>query len=467
MSENILLFLLFAVMVIIAYYVVKPEYRKYVLLSGSIVFYCVVAHWYFLLLMAEILYSYYIVRIYRKRDGKHCLVAIIPIVAVLCIWKYNGFFMESINSGLGLFGLEGGYPTLNLVIPLGISFFTFKIIAFMADVCKKKAGIPRFWDYCTYILCFTQIMSGPIQRPDDFLAQIDKPRLYDKKMAMQGMYRILLGLFKKLVIAARCTGYVEAVFEHPREYPVLCLWMAAFLFSIELYADFSGYSDISIGLMQIMGIGVKENFASPYYSHNIKEFWERWHISLSSWLRDYIYIPLGGNRCSALRQKINVMITFLVSGFWHGAGWNYVLWGGIHGVLNCITPSKKSGRGKGIKGIAATVLTYICVNFAWIIFRADSVKTAFIYIKTMFAEPDLSFGGISRMLLPFTGDNTCAVYALVLFVCIGGLLIYDGICYYKKDGLGAKMNFVWQIFLVVAVILFGVVGSSGFIYAQF
>ena len=467
MNENILLFLLFAFGVIILYYLVKPAYRKYVLLFGSAVFYCVVSGWLFLLLMAETVYSYCAVKICAKRKHPNIIIPIIPIIVILLFWKYNGFFAESIKSGLDLFGLETGIHTLNLVLPLGLSFYTFKIISFMADVCKRKIAIPKFTDYCTYILCFTQIMSGPIQRADEFIVQIEKEVFCNKEMVMQGLYRILLGLFKKLVVAARCTGYVGTIFENPQSYPVLSLWMAAFLFSIELYADFSGYSDIAIGLMQIMGIRVKENFATPYFSHNIKEFWERWHISLSSWLKDYIYIPLGGNRCSVFRQKLNVMITFLISGLWHGAGWNYVLWGAVHGVLNCLTPSKKSGASKGIKGVVATLLTYACVNFAWIIFRADSLENAFLYLKSMFGKPNLSFAGVSQMLLPFTGDNTCAVYAVVLFIFIASLLAYDGICYYRKKEPGPKMSFIWQVFLVVAVILFGVVGQSGFIYAQY
>lgn len=472
MAANILYFLLFAAAVIAAFYSTPVRGRKYVFLFANILFYWISAGFGpFVLLAALTLYSWYIAELVCGKGRRTLFLCLAPIVGCLAVCKYLPFFADSIEKGMSRFGLGVSASVFRFLLPLGISFYTLKLLSYVID--RWRGRLERFdlTDYCVYTMNFTQILSGPIQRPHEFLPQLSLAVKWDSARFSNGVYRILLGLFKKSVIADRCVLYVDSVFSGPRDYPAPALWLAAFLYTVELYADFSGYSDIAIGLMKLFGMETGENFRQPYYSSNIREFWSRWHISLSGWLRDYIYIPLGGNRCSRLRQRLNLLLTFAVSGAWHGNGWNYMLWGLLHGVYNLITPSKKTVEKINANPplrVLSTLATFCCVAFGWIVFHAGSVENVLLYIGQMFSDFSLSFSAISYALLPFTDDNTCAVFALMLFLFIFLLFYYDFLEYRQAPVLKKKGFCVcWQTLLLVLVILFGVMGESGFLYAQF
>ena len=259
---------------------------------------------------------------------------------------------------------------------------------------------------------------------------------------------IITGLFKKLIIAEMSSSFVNSIHNNILGRPALSLWLGAFLYSMEIYADFSGYSDISNGLMKLMGFNETKNFDAPYFAAGIKDFWNRWHISFSSWLRDYIYIPLGGSRCSEFRKFINVMITFLVSGIWHGTGLNFLLWGILHGLSVYFLPRSR--------------LTFIIAMLLWIPFRSANLTSTFNYYVHMFRDINFSLSDITSTILLFTGDNTCAIYASVLFTGIILMLLYDLALTRHKDYSSAFL-----FMFVLMLILFGKIGSSAFIYAQF
>ena len=363
-------------------------------------------------------------------------------------------------------------PSLSLLLPLGISYYTFKIISYNADIFlgKREAekGLSGCGAYLTYVLFFPQIVSGPIERSESFLAQLHAGPAYDAGLFAEGLQRIVLGLFKKMVIANRLSGYVDAVFAAPEAYPGLACVMAAFFYSFQLYCDFSGYSDIAIGMGNLLGIRSRENFACPYFSRGIKEFWSRWHISLSSWLKDYIYIPLGGSRVSSFWHGVNVLATFLVSGLWHGASWTYVIWGGIHGVWNLISRKKDPDRSLA-RRIWQTLVTFFGVTVGWVFFRAERFAGALAFLKHAVTGFSLSYADIQSSILPFTGDNTCAAYFLTACGFLFFLFLYERERVYgrTRGKEGAWLSVFWLAFMMLSIVLFGVFGVSGFLYANF
>lgn len=290
-------------------------------------------------------------------------------------------------------------------------------------------------------------------RVNDFIPQLSTAK-FDGEQARDGAFMIIMGLFKKLLIANMAMPFVDKVHENISGVPALALWMAAFLYAVELYADFSGYSDISNGIMKILGINVPANFNAPYFSSGFRDFWGRWHISLSSWLRDYVYIPLGGSRCSEFRRFVNVMITFIVSGIWHGTGLNFLFWGVSHGLLVYLSPK--------IKFLRSQIITFLLVMFLWIPFRAVNMTSTLNYLVRMFRDFNISFGTVNSSLRLFVLNSTSINYALSLFTGIFVLILHDFFAKREKD-YGAVFTFLF----VSLTILFGRLGASAFIYAGF
>jgi len=446
-ASNILKFIAFSVIAAIPYYFFRRSCRKYILLASSIVFYlCITTSWGGgLVFLGEVILSYYLSKILARYRSKILLaVCVIPSVMLLGFTKYYYFLPSGLLSP----------DTARFIIPFGISFYTLRIISYHADIYTGKITVlPSLSDYVLYVSMFTQIISGPVMRMDDFVRQADRAE-FDSERAKSGLFMILDGLFRKLVIAEMSSGYVNAVHKNIAVRPALCLWMAAFLYAVELYADFSGYSAISNGIMKIFGFDVPDNFSTPYFSRGFGDFWRRWHISFSSWLRDYVYIPLGGSRCSGLRHFVNVMITFTVSGMWHGSGMNFLFWGMLHGLLVWL-----SARSRVLRN---SLVTFILVMLLWIPFRAADMTSALTYYAHMFADFEVSMSTVTAMVLLFTGDNTCVIVACVLFASIIFMLLYDIAVRFGKD-YSATFTFIFS----VMIILFGTVGESAFIYAQF
>ena len=336
----------FLPIIFLLHWITPRKWRWALLLAASCFFYATWGPEYILVLLLTIVISYY-AALYMERAGKQrdrsangkknrgaspsaktvLVLSIIFCAGLLFFFKYLNFFSENVAALLQRFSIPMQPFTLRLALPIGISFYLFQTISYLVDVYKGKIPAERhFGIYAVYISFFPKVMQGPIERGESLLPQLHKPRRFHYGQASYGMKLMAWGFFKKLVLADGLSIYVSQVYDNLSSYTGFSLMLATFFYAIQLYCDFSGYTDIALGSAGILGIRLSPNFRSPYFVSSIKDFWGRWHISLSSWLRDYIYIPLGGSRVGRIRHALNIMITFLVSGLWHGASWNYVLW---------------------------------------------------------------------------------------------------------------------------------------------
>lgn len=457
----------FFALILAVYYIVPWKSRWMLLLAASVIFY-VSADWKMLaLIVGSIGISYVAAKKIEESEvtkAKKTWMTgcIVLLIVILMFFKYFGFFAGAMNELFRKLGLANDSFVLKLVMPLGISYYTFKIISYLVDVYKGKVDAEKhFGYYALYVSFFPQILCGPIERAEHFLPQLKYGCKYDEKLAVEGLERIIIGLFKKLAIADRLALYVDTVFDAPMNYPGLASVMALFFYSIQIYCDFSGYSDLAIGMAQLLGIRTRENFSYPYFSRSIKEFWTRWHISLSSWLRDYVYIPLGGNRKGKLRKLLNTFATFLVSGIWHGSTINFVLWGAIHGLWNMISVPKKEDASLW-KQLLQMVVTFCGVTFAWLFFRAEKLSIALQIIKHSVTDFGISVASITASFLPFTGDNTCAAYFLITCLLILFLAVFE---WRRTKGKGNSYG--WLAAMLILTLLLGKFGSSSFLYGQF
>lgn len=464
LSNNIVYFMIFVFFSLFIYYVLPKKARKIALLIISLVFYALCDWKMLFAMMGVILLSWFFGKIIKETKSKKWLiVGCVLLVAFLSFFKYNSFFLYGTNRLLSVFGLSSNL--VELMMPLGISYYIFKAISYIVDIYRGKYDDEKnIIVYALYICLFSEILCGPITRYDDYKITVNN-LVYNKENFQNGFYLILKGLFMKVIIANRLAPYVSEIFSAPQSFTGIALWMAAFFYSIQLYCDFAGYSFVAVGVTKMFGLHTTINFDRPYFAANIKEFWSRWHISLSSWLRDYVYIPLGGSRCSKLRSKINVLITFLVSGLWHGRGLNFIVWGLIHGVANVCTPKKVILT--GFKRAFMILVNFFVVSFGWIFFGTDSLTTALIYIKCMFSNFSISVSAVTSAIVPFTGDNTCVAFFLTVSLFI--LILAAREIYEEKRKISVlhTASWGWQVFLLTAVLLFGSFGTSGFIYANF
>ena len=452
----------FFAIILAVYYILPHKFRWGLLLLASVVFYAS-ADWKMLALIGGSIVVSYIagLKIEQAENEKQKKVwmagCIILLVAILMLFKYFGFFADVIGNMLGATSF-----VFNLVMPLGISYYTFKIISYLVDIYKGKIDAEKHLGYyALYVSFFPQILCGPIERADYFIPQLKYGCKFEDKLAAEGLERISIGLFKKLAIADRLALYVGTVFDAPTAYPGLASIMAVAFYTIQIYCDFSGYSDMAIGMAHMLGIRTRENFNYPYFSRSIKEFWSRWHISLSSWLRDYIYIPLGGNRKGKMRKHLNTLAVFLVSGIWHGSSLSFVFWGALHGFWNMISTPKKDDDPVW-KQILQVLVTILGVAFTWIFFRAKDLATAFTMIKHMILGFGLSIDQITASLLPFTGDNTCAAYFLI--ICL--LILFQAVFEWRRTR-GKGTSYGWIAAMLAMTLLLGQFGSSSFLYGQF
>ena len=458
---NIYIFLAFTMVGVIIYYLTPARYRKYFLLLYSIIFYSVCSLGYLGLLLMETVLSFIVgrriencVKLKQDKKSKVWLAAgIVVVVAILCIFKYFNFF-------IGAFQLSFA----ELILPVGISYYSFKILSYIIDVYHGKcASENSLINYGIYIMFYPHLLCGPIARPGKMLEQLKADLSYDDALISKGLVLIISGLFKKVVIADRLAAYVNTVFQTPSSYPSIALILGAIFFAIQLYCDFSGYSEIAIGTTNLFGLKCESNFSRPYLSRNIRDFWKRWHISLSSWLKDYIYIPLGGNRVSAWRRSFNVLITFLICGIWHGSQWHYVVWGIYHGLLNIFsgTANKKEGK---IRSIFNWILTMMFVTLGWIFFRANSLTNALEYIWLMISRFSIGYNEIVNSIIIFTGDNTSIAYCVILALLLLLLFLKEIFEEYDKKG---KESALWTGIFLFCIILLGITGNSSFLYANF
>ena len=476
-ATSLLFTILFIAVVAAVYYAMPSRFRWIVLLLASLGFYIAVEPKLFFLAIISTLWAWWSGKKLAQNGQKRWLaIGIIPLVLNLFIFKYYNFFYESVLDLLKMTGIALDSSFVRIAMPIGISYYTFKLIAYLVDIYKDKDKCePHPGYFATYALFFPQVVCGPIQRPNDFLEQVHKTPGFDAQLFNYGFRLILLGLFKILVIANPIQIYVNKVYSTFESAPGLTLFCNAVLYSILIYCDFSGCTDIATGSCNLLGLRCKRNFNAPYFSKNIHEFWKRWHISLTSWLRDYIYIPLGGNRVGKVRQKLNILITFLVSGLWHGANWTFIFWGLIHGIWSVLAPRPPKtapaetthSLWQSAKAILATLCTGLGVTIAWIFFRSESIASAFRYIWRMVTKFRINLTDIQNSIVPFSGDSSSVYIFLTLTIGIVLLGIFEKKVFMQKKYEEQPFPTAWMAVFFVFIILFGKFGQSGFIYANF
>ena len=375
------------------YWSVPQRFRWLLLLIASYWFYMSWNVKYIVLILFTTVISYLaaiLLERYRnnKPVKKFILTAtLVSCLGVLFVFKYFNFFAGAVADFLNMFALHLHPTTLKLLLPVGISFYTFQTLAYVIDVYRGNVKAERhFGVYAAFISFFPQLVAGPIERTNNLLPQIKAAPDFRYEQAAYGMKLMTWGFFKKLCVADVVAVWSDRVFNDVYNYKGFALILAMFFFTVQIYCDFSGYSDIARGCAKLFGIELMENFKSPYFSASIREFWSRWHISLSTWFRDYVYIPLGGNRCGKFRHNVNLMITFIVSGLWHGANWTFVVWGAVHGlaqvVENAFVP--KDYEARGVAWAVRVWGTFTFVMLAWVFFRANSIGEAVYVIGNIF-----------------------------------------------------------------------------------
>lgn len=398
-------------------------------------------------------------------------MGIIGNLILLVIFKYIVQFYDILNFLLGVSPCDKDYITPpNILLPMGISFFGLQAISAIIDsyrgVIQKPKGILYFGLYLSF---FPQLVAGPILRAKDLLDQLYQNQKFDFTNFRFGFFYVTLGFFKKTLLADQISVYVDQVFASPWEYHTLSLWMAVFIFSIQIYCDFSGYSDIAIGIAKIMGFSLPENFRRPFFSTTMGEFWRRWHISLSSWFRDYVYVPLGGSKVSNLRTYINLFITMFISGIWHGAGWNYVLWGSIHGfflLLEKFLLSFHFFKNITIPKILGRIYTFWVFSFTFFFFRAKPIY--FPETDFLSSSIDVAIYMVARAFYPSTGkflSIDLTYLSLILFLFIFEL-------YVEKNGDEKIKNSSWVfpfgfVVFFICLIIYSITAAQPFVYFQF
>ncbi|TWT81154.1 Peptidoglycan O-acetyltransferase [Planctomycetes bacterium CA13] len=401
-------------------------------------------------------------------------------LAILFTFKYWDFFSDSVNSAFQLVDIPAQFPELNLLLPMGISFYTFQSLSYTVDVYKRAIPAEKHFGYfALYVVYFPQLVAGPIERAGHLLPQLRNPIAFDYDRFSSGIQRIVWGMFKKIFIADRLGNYVDVVYSSPDDFHGTAIAAATYFFAFQIYADFSAYSDIAIGSARIIGVDLMENFRQPYLSEDVGEFWRRWHISLSQFFRDYVYIPLGGGRDGALWRARNLVVVFLLSGLWHGAAWTYVIWGLLHGLLVIGSRHRNADSRWSIQRLFRVAVTFHLVLATWVLFRASSFNDATIAFQKMFVDCSQSLYNLANfqprfyyweMVLRIGIDKE---EFLLCLVAIGVLLLSDMLCN-SKGWFAALQRPRWRFArlaafdaMIAITLLLGAFGKTQFIYFQF
>lgn len=421
----------------------------------------------------------------RLKSKGFVAISFILNLSILIFFKYADFIIENLNLLFGRFGLGFFVPEIDILLPVGISFYIFQALSYTVDAYRGDVKVERnFLKYAVFVSFFPQLVAGPIERSSRLLQQFNERHRFDYDRICKGLMMMVWGFFQKMVIADRVAVFVNQVFNYYNYYSGLEIFIGMLFFAVQIYCDFAGYSNIALGAAQVMGFELMQNFTEPYLARSVADFWKRWHISLTSWFRDYLYIPLGGNRRGKWIKYRNIMIIFLTSGLWHGANWTYVIWGGLNGIFQ-VVGAQTLGLRKKIKSAAgiredswswkmlATVITFLLVDFTWIFFRADNIGAAFSMIRQMFSgfRPwVLIDGSLYSMGLSFI-DFWIGLAAIAVLLAVD-------ILHYKKIHIRewiVKQNlwFRWGVYLlaVYSILIFGYYGpnfdAAQFIYFQF
>jgi len=468
-------FFLFFLIVTTLYFLIPHRFRWILLLTASCYFYMAFLPIYILILGFTIVIDYYagiLLENTAGRNRKYWLIAsLVANIGVLAIFKYYNFLNESLSDLLASFGYKNTIPNLSILLPIGLSFHTFQAMSYTIEVYRGHQKAERnFGIYSLYVMFYPQLVAGPIERPQNLLHQFYEKHVFEYESVVEGLKLMLWGFFIKLVVADRIGMYVDAVYNNSGNHGGKTLALATIFFAFQIYCDFAGYSSIAIGAAKVMGFKLMTNFKRPYFSSSIAEFWKRWHISLSTWFKDYLYISIGGNKVSIPRWYLNLFIVFVISGLWHGANWTFIIWGAINGFYLVFAIVTKNLRNKlsrliyldrvpRVNKILQISITFLLVCFSWIFFRANTTTDAFHIVKSI-----VSFSG-SLFL-----DKTTIIFGLF---AIAILLVIE---FFQEYG---SINFLsfktkhWIIehlaysLLIILILLLGVFDGGQFIYFQF
>lgn len=468
MSFTSINFLLFVFVVVILNYLTPQKWRWVLLLTASYYFYLNWQPIYAILLVVTTIITYVCsLQLYKeKRNNKRKLICIIACVLPLCslaVFKYYNFITNNVTGVLSYLHLYIEMPKLNLLMPIGISFYTFTSIGYIIDIYRRKyQPETHFGIFALFISFFAQISSGPIPRGEQLIPQLRQPENISYDNIMGGLRAMVWGFFMKLCVANRLGIYVDVIYGNIDHHNGGSLLLAAILYAIQIYCDFAGYSLVAIGVARMLGIELMDNFRRPYFSTSIKEFWSRWHISLSTWFRDYVYIPLGGNRVSKKRNLLNLILTFLVSGLWHGASWNYILWGGLHGtgqsIEKLVQGNKKWESDNNILLKCLKIFAiFIVICLLWVFFRLQTLNEIQVFLCKIFTELDR----------PFTHISLAAGFVAILILLIKDIIdeFWPSIRIMSSPNI--IISNVATGVLVSIILLIGVFDSTSFIYYQF
>lgn len=481
MLFNSFAFAIFLPIIFILYWLLPHKMRWVIMLAASYYFYMSWnAKYVFLILFTTIISYFAAILLENEKNNKKkrwiLVGTAIVCLGILFFFKYFNFVSESVTAILKVFAIQTNPILLNLLLPVGISFYTFQTLSYVIDVYRGDVKAEHhFGYYAVFISFFPQLVAGPIERTINLLPQIKAEHKFDYNQSTYGLKLMAWGYFKKIVIADTLSQFVSKVYDAPQGFTGFALVLATVFFSLQIYCDFSGYSDIAIGTAKLLGIDLMINFKSPYLSQSIKEFWSRWHISLSTWFRDYVYIPLGGSHVGRIRHAVNLLSTFLISGLWHGANWTFVIWGGIHGIgqviENIVVPKDKlKTKSKSIIWFLRVLFVFVFASFAWIFFVSNSLGDAIYVICHMFegiASPIAYLhNGFSNIGL----DKSDLVF---LMPSIFALAIYDYVSL-KTDVIEkiSSNNVIvrWGIYIILMlwmVMNIPVSNQTEFIYFQF
>ena len=488
MLFNSLHFLLFFPIVVALFFVLPQKIRWALLLIASYYFYMCWKIEYIFLIIISTLIDYYssnqMSKTLQKTTRKKWLIlSIITNLGLLLSFKYFNFISENIRLLFNQFNIFYETPVFNLLLPVGISFYTFQTLSYTIDVYNGKTPAAKHLGiFAVYVSFFPQLVAGPIERSHRLLPQFFQKHKFKYERVKAGLQQMMWGFFKKIVIADRLAIIVDGIYNNPYDYSGFALLLGTLFFTFQIYCDFSGYSDIAIGAAKVMGFELMENFKRPYFSKSISEFWRRWHISLSTWFRDYLYIPLGGNRVLKWRWYYNLFITFLVSGLWHGANWTFIVWGALHGLYLIVAiiakkPKKYIIDVLGLKGsfiykLWQVGITFVLVLFAWIFFRANSINDALYIIQHMFIDIG-DYTDIEKMKLKFRGLGIQINDIIICLILISFMEIYH--LYERTGDVWRKLSLHPRIlrWSVYYIILFSILflgpytRVNNFIYFQF
>ena len=394
-------------------------------------------------------------------------------IGFLAFFKYYNFFVDNFISAFSFFGAEIKANTLNIILPVGISFYTFQTLSYSIDVYKRKLQPTKdFIAFAAFVSFFPQLVAGPIERATHLLPQFSKKRKFDYTLAVNGMRQILWGLFKKIVIADNCADFANQIFNNSIDMNGSTLVLGALFFTFQIYGDFSGYSDIAIGTSRLFGFDLMKNFSFPYFSRDIAEFWRRWHISLSTWFRDYLYIPLGGSRGGIWMKVRNTFIIFIVSGFWHGSNWTFIAWGALNAIfflpLLLFNKNKKNtdtvAQGKyfpTLRELFKMGVTFIITVLAWVFFRAENIQQAWSYLSEIFSR-----SLFSSPYYPGIGLVIPTIFLMIIFILVEWIGREDEYAIEKCLKLKSPLRYAMYYFIIFAIFWFGG-NDQQFIYFQF